>query len=775
MYSDLAYWRNSIGLLPINLEHNQEKEVNKYAMLDGDVNNFGLAFLRQDDDGNYRNKAWSSNMHNFVTVKGDNLILYRTSGDNKEEYNYSFVRDNLSSFYKYLTLKQDKEPKGVVNFLMEEYAKIRTALREVHGDNAVSLTALLYMLTSVNHQVTSDNLKVYGLPDNTLDIIGSIKDNSLIGQIVEDVQNGTGGFKPDITLLLRHAAGRLFEEANFMVRINPQLNLFPSNELKYYYDPRFIGAYYTPTYIARSVVDYALNHYDFGDKGKITIFDPACGSGEFLVESLRQLKSMGYDGEINIIGYDLSHSAVIIAKYILAFESIEWGDKLKFTVESKDSIISDWPKVDLLFMNPPYSSWEQMDKKYTSYIREKLGIKRMSPNIASIFYHKAVRSLNEEGIVGSVMPSAFLYSVSTSAIRNSSLDYARPLLIARLGNFVFPKAYVDVCAVIAKETNSSNQTTMVWTNNVDDIVPEVIRQFRISSYTNKAFRDTSNYSAYSVNYKEIEEKNIWMPLSATMYRQKHRYETWKQLKAFTSVSKVFDVMQGARTGANRLFKISSEEYGELTETEKHYFRPAIDNHSLRKNRINVVNYLFFPYTDDGITINSEEELRERCPVLYEKIMPFKDGLVSRRDAGDKWWLLSWPREWQYKKFKKLVSGEFGNSDNFSIDTTGDFVVERGCYWRPKNKMKEDEVFFYFGIFSSTYFNDLLALYSRQLAGGNWYGLSKRFVDNIPLPIFENIPDELITELVKYAQDLLLGNRECREIQSRLVKYFYEQI
>lgn len=774
MFSELIYWRDNLGLLPVNLEHNQDKVVRKYAMLDGDVNNFGLAFVQQGNEDNYRDKAWSANMHNFVTVQEDKLMLYRTSGDNKEEYNYSFVKSNLSNFYKYLAIKQEKEPKGVVSFIMEEYAKIRTALREINGDG-VSLTALLYLLTSVNHKVTPSNLNNFGLPENTFDIINNIKDNSLIDQIVEEVKKGAYGFKPDISLLLRHAAGKLFEEANFMATFDPQLNLFPSKELKYIYNPSIIGVYYTPTYIARSVVDYALNHYDLNDKDKITIFDPACGSGEFLVESLRQLKSIGYDREINIIGYDLSQSATIIANYVLAFESREWGGKLKFIIENKDSIIDNWPKVDLLFMNPPYSSWEQMNNNYIPYIRENLGIKKGRPNVASIFYHKAVRSLNDNGIVGSVMPTAFLYSEYTEPIRNKSLEYATPMIITRLGNFVFPKAYVDVCSVISKRSNDVASTQMVWTNNVEKVVPEAIRQLRISSYNETKRANSINFSTYSVNTKEeIKGKNIWMPLSADKHAMQYHIENLKYTGLYTSVGKLFNVCQGARTGKNDIFEISKEEFEQLSEREKVFFRPVINSEAIKNNRIVGTDYIFFPYDSNGLTILTEEELQEKVPWFYSRIKDQKTLLIEKRPAlSEKWWSLTRPREWQYEICPKIISGEFGNSKNFTIDIKGNYIVERGNAWINKDLSRED-MFAYLAIFSSPYFDDLLSIYSRQLAGGYWYNLGKTFVQDIPLPKLTYHPDEK-KWLVNIGKEILSGNGYDANKHNYIVKGIYGQV
>ena len=43
--------------------------------------------------------------------------------------------------------------------------------------------------------------------------------------------------------------------------------------------------------------------------------------------------------------------------------------------------------------------------------------------------------------------------------------------------------------------------------------------------------------------------------------------------------------------------------------------------------------------------------------------------------------------------------------------------------------------------SSKFFNQLLALYSKQLAGGEFYNLEAKFVNNIPLPNLTKLDTE----------------------------------
>jgi len=52
----------------------------------------------------------------------------------------------------------------------------------------------------------------------------------------------------------------------------------------------------------------------------------------------------------------------------------------------------------------------------------------------------------------------------------------------------------------------------------------------------------------------------------------------------------------------------------------------------------------------------------------------------------------------------------------------------------------------------------LAIYSKQLAGGNWFNLEKKFVDQIPLPRFSDNEDYTLQLLIGYGKKIAKGVR-----------------
>lgn len=89
------------------------------------------------------------------------------------------------------------------------------------------------------------------------------------------------------------------------------------------------------------------------------------------------------------------------------------------------------------------------------------------------------------------------------------------------------------------------------------------------------------------------------------------------------VKDVFSVKQGCRTGNNSLFKIKKQEFLAMKEEEQSYFRPSVDSGSLQNNVLQEKSYVFFPYNENGLSILSEEELEDKVPSYYQKIIGSK--------------------------------------------------------------------------------------------------------------------------------------------------------
>ena len=770
-----TFCNQQVGLLPINFLHNQSRDKNLYAMLNGSAHNFCVGYdYNYADDGVIRSKVWSANMTSYMSITPDKILLYDIYRSEPEPINTAEVERDVLRFYSYLATKKLRREDGVLELVLNQFKEIRSMLREADGARQ-SLSVLLYLLSKLDGV---ENI-AWHLPDITGEAIERLS-NSHVEQIASAMKEGLSrlSVRPNTDMILRHCSGALFQEANFIAHFPPQLSLFPTFDYSTERNPNLVGAYFTPSYIARTIVEESLRHLDLKRAGELVVFDPACGSGVFLSECLRQLKSKRYKGKIHVIGWDIDQIAIDMSNFVLYFEKQEWGEQLEYFIEQHNSLemADKWPKCDLILMNPPFVSWAMMNTEQRRIVTDILGGESYRTNLSVIFYYLAARSLSDKGIIGSLMPSAFLTSDAISNVRQTINNEVPPLLIGQLGNYIFSSAFVDMSIVISQKGVNHEMVQFLWTKNSNNVSEEALRALRRShvSQGNEASKD---YHIYYDRIAEAIARDSWTPLSQNSIRLLQKLSWGLHNEWLVPVESLFDVRQGARTGANKIFTLTQDQYTSLPVRERKYFRPAVDNDAILNGEIEDMNYIFYPYPIEEKGFIDEDDLARKVPQYYDMwLRPNKDILIDRSGIDpNQWWLLTRPRFWQFTKFPKLVSTEFGRAGSYSIDVKGDFVVERGLCWMPRNgEMSMDEMFFYMSVLNSDFFNDLLLIYSKQLAGGA-YNLETKYVNSIPVPIYDKVPAPLREILSTSAKFMLKGMSYDSQRVNLYVKQIYNAI
>ena len=771
MEIQLTKWTSSLGLLPVNMMHNSDVNDRRFALLDGDMNNFCLDLGSHIDDKLKRSLAWSANMRNYVQIKDGRVYLYTLDKLAPEIIDETYVNENINKFYDYLGLLS-ADSTSIVQFLMKSFRALRNAIRDEQLAEK-SLSSFLYILSSLRDE--NVDINNWGLPKDVKEY-QDLFDPNLLEQIREDINAGISNKNliPNVDMILRHTSGSLFEEANFYVHYGSQLELFPSYHTEFVYNPNAVGAYFTPPFLARTIVEECLKQSDL--KEELVVFEPACGSGQFLLEVLRQLKFSRYSGKITIYGWDISPIAKILSDYQLCFEKREWGDRLNFKIEVKDSLTNQWPlNVDMMLMNPPYKSWELMDIQQRENAERALGLGKLGKvNLANVFYMLAIQSIKKTGVIGCVMPASFLSSDSAKKLRRIAFELVKPKLIGKLGNFIFRSAYVDVCMIIASNKDKElDQTQMLWIDNRDNYTHQALRELRIiNNEGNKLCKKTA-YSIYGQKTSFMEKTDLWSPISADSNNLHKMLNLKLLMNVMRKVGDVFNVKTGARTGNQKAFVLSADEYDELPMQEKKYFRPSVDSKSFVHGNLIKNNYVFFPYPTEKYALYDEQNLQKKMPYYYNHyLLPHKNELLGRYQINEnKWWLLSRPGPWQFEKEMKLVSKEFGRSGDFSIDLTGEFVVQGGCMWEPKDKLKENKrLLAYVPYLNSNLFDDILKIYCKQLSGGYWYVLEKKYIDRIPIPNFDKMEICDVELLENIGRKMVNGEEYDQSVAEEIIKH-----
>lgn len=201
-------------------------------------------------------------------------------------------------------------------------------------------------------------------------------------------------------------------------------------------------SYYTPSflvdYILKNTLDKKLNEYD------CKILDPACGSGIFLVESLRKLigkKKSLLDRNLtneelndivkkNIFGIDLDEDAINISIFSIYLTLLDYIDpnaieKFKFPeLKNTNLFVANFfdenhkfnkliPKIDVVIGNPP---WGKFSGIHINYAKER-AIPISNKEISLCFIHRSGEFCHNKSLVSLIITSNAFYNLREANFR----------------------------------------------------------------------------------------------------------------------------------------------------------------------------------------------------------------------------------------------------------------------------------------------------------------------------------------------------------------------
>lgn len=739
-------------------------------MLNGGLGDFCLKTSSMEEDNlqTIFQESWSTNTKNFLFINEDSVDITNWYDKKIEKIPNSKIEFNTNQFYKYLSSKSYKTQNDVVPFILDIFRQLRNLTFEKQ-DSSDAINLLFYLLISLEEDYTKIDTSKW----NVSDVIFPDR----FEYFVELINQGIRNIKPNLDLILRHTSGALFQEAHReVIYFNPQRDLFGgvSNKLEMQSDA-YSSIHYTPQYIARSIVENVLKSLDF-NKETLSILDPSCGSSEFLVEILKQLKNKNYKGKISIKGFDSSNSAIQTSNFLLSYENrVQWDNGLEFNIRKvEDSLVEDWGTSDIILMNPPFISWELLKKKESrDNVLSILDgvVKKSRPNQATAFFYKASQSLNNGGMIGCVLPTSIFYSEIYSGLRNKLTEELSFKVLAKMGNYVFEDALTDVSIFIAEKNQANHLPKLIWTKNEKGIAQEALREFRKMNVNNEHSIDDKNFSIY-VPFSFPILNNSWKIISLNENAFIKELNIFQQAGKLSNISDIFNINQGALLGVKNIFKISKEEYESTNSVEKRYFRPVLTNSSIKTGKINVTEYVWFPYDKNGLIFKEENSL-SNIDFYINRLLPNKDVLEKRLGVNE-WWALTRPRNWQFSKEPRLFSNRFGNSNSFAFDKSGNCIIEEGNAFIPKKEFLTSDYYFYLACFTSKTFDLLLSIHSKPIMSG--FDLGKIQIKNIPIPNIHknNLRSEgAYLKLVELGKELESGNPYVKSVIDDILKsYFY---
>lgn len=210
-----------------------------------------------------------------------------------------------------------------------------------------------------------------------------------------------------------------------------------------------LGEYFTPRHIVKLVVD--LVDPKFGDK----VYDPACGTGGFLIEAFRNIKNKCKQTKENIkilkedtiYGREISGTAKIAKMNMIIIgdghNNIQQMDSLKSPVKNEYNVV---------LANFPFSQTTDYSSLY--------GFNSEDAN--PVFMKHIVDALVDGGIAGVVVPEGLLFDENAEyvKIRRIMLEQCNLIAVIKLHEFVFKPYTGQPTSILIFQ--KGKQTENVW-------------------------------------------------------------------------------------------------------------------------------------------------------------------------------------------------------------------------------------------------------------------------------------------------------------------------
>jgi SAM-dependent methyltransferase len=737
--------------------------------------------------------SWSSNIrHHLIIDEPYGKMILRRWDRPGEARQFKVPARGLAAEELLALIEESPAPKApdVIRHTLQAFRLIREALRDRPLESLKILNAYLLAAESIQHgrldagrvlttRTFGELATALGERERALAGVGDLPEQvrtmpaGVIANYFLDPEPRSG-CRLHSSLLFRHAASQLYQEAHLQIERDPQgfFAGFAPTAAPTGFIPKDVR--YTPVNLARSMVQQAIRALDIRDPARpLVVLDPACGSGIFLQECLRELARQGHIGETRLSGYDISPIANYIARFSLAHALADIPvNVFRPEIREVDALEEPWEAADLVLMNPPFIAWRNLDPGQRESMRRTLGGgPRGYVDLALAFLLKAVQTLRPGGVVVSLLPSSLLWTESGAPFRDQLLEQADLVTIGKFEGFTYfsTSAVEPSFVVLRKGRQEPTPPTKVLIAE-EGYEDKAIRLLRLAD--RQEVRESAHVEVFNATSTNFRPRS-WLPERKEVFRLRAILDRLRLNK----LGDLFDVHQGVRTGDNATFIISANQHDELPEQERDYFRPVAGQGTLRHGQLFPSYFVFYPYSFEGPRFQHEDEVVDAVPTYFTRWLRDRKAKLEKRASIAAWYLPTRPGTWQYEKQPKLATTYFASKGSFAYDDSGDYVVVQGFAWLYKAKLAPRDTldlqralhstplpWAYVTLLNSALFEEILSCYCPSVQGGQ-FDLSNRFVRKVPIPNLRapHISASLLKQMADVGQRIHDGELEdCRD-------------
>lgn len=278
------------------------------------------------------------------------------------------------------------------------------------------------------------------------------------------------------------------------------------------------GEFYTPKEVVKVMVN--LLKPQEGDR----IYDPTCGSGGMLIQSIGYIKEQGRNYKnVSLYGQEINLSTWAICKMNMLLHGakgadIQKGDTIREPKHTEGGVLKTFDKV---LANPPFSlkNWGLEEASVDQYHRFSYGVPPKSYGDLAFISHM-VSSLNVKGKMASVVPHGVLFrGGAEQAIRVGFLKDDLVEAVIGLPQNIFYGASIPAAIIILnknKEEDRRNKVLFIDGSNdfVKDGNKNKLRDEDIEKIV-KIFDEYKDVEKYAnvVNLETIKENDYNLNIS----------------------------------------------------------------------------------------------------------------------------------------------------------------------------------------------------------------------------------------------------------------------
>ncbi|MHA1199338.1 MAG: Eco57I restriction-modification methylase domain-containing protein [Candidatus Heimdallarchaeaceae archaeon] len=447
---------------------------------------------------------------------------------------------------------------------------------------------------------------------------------------------------------------------------------------------------------------------------KTAVLDSGTGKGVFL----EILQKAGYK---DIMGVELDTD-------LYEYTSNKFSN---LTIQHQDYL--DWitnSKYDVIIGNPPYCHFNSLPRQMKIKVADTVGNKES--DIYYAFIMKSIDLLKDGGELIYIVPYGFFFNTYAKVVREKIkqegyLDIVIDLDETRIFDGENPETIIF--KFVKTQQENKPQLKILRTKN-RNLSPKKINAEALdvlSTHTSSSTFDYHEREMFS------DESVIW-----TTYPEKKIYD-------FYLLKDVAWIGVGLVSGFEKAYTITEEEKTQLNENEKKLLLKCIK----AKHCKGFWTEGFTEYVLIDNRISTEEELLEKYPYFYKKIVDYKESMRVRYLPENKKWF-HWQALRNFEKLKVFKNQAKIFVPNLDRSTTNRFSMSLEPIYPSGDVLtivpKDKNPYFLLGYLNSHFFRDYYL--SAGARRGHRISFTQRIMANIKIPNFSETVEEKISKIAK---------------------------